>query len=279
MEPHFAKDYKLLHQNASKNKEKIVNEEHLDSKGYRILTSQVPDFSRLTNEEVVNMLESRIVFNQYDIVALNKPYGLAVHGANADSDVQDASTSKVASKYSTNLNLSYFLPALAQRLACDKLYTVHRLDRDTTGVLLLTRTQEKAKLLADLFLRGEIRKKYLCITRGVPDDRAGIIDIPIALGSICGEGRNKEKRERMVLVPEALQQIKGHTSKVQRMAKRAVTEYKVLAEKGNAALMEVSFLCYILFFQPCILVGVSPNRCSPPNPRSSWLRFAHAHPW
>ena len=158
-----------------------------------------------------------ILFNDVDIVAINKPYGMSVHTKESKG----------------NPVLTEFLPQLCRRLDCQDLYTVHRLDRDTTGILLLAKSQQRAKALNQLFADRRVIKRYFCITRGVPDKPEGVIDIPIELGHCGGV-------ERMVLRPEALEakQFEGKL-KSSRSAKRAVTQYKVISFEGNAALLEV----------------------------------------
>ncbi|CAG2183225.1 unnamed protein product, partial [Oppiella nova] len=88
-----------------------------------------------------------------------------------------------------------------------------------------------AKRLNQMFCEQQIIKRYLCVTRGVPDNLEGIIDIPLEMGRCEG-------KERMVLRPEALEEYK-HKVKSAKFAKRAVTQYKVVSQYGNAALIEV----------------------------------------
>jgi len=141
----------------------------------------------MTNEDIVEMLVKRVLFNDADIVAINKPYGISIH-SNKESKSGPV--------------LTEFLPKLSERFNCEQLYTVHRLDKDTTGILLLTKTQEKAHLINRLFTDHKITKQYYCITRGVPDDPEGVIDIPIEIGRVDG-------KERMVLRPEALEEYRS----------------------------------------------------------------------
>ena len=182
----------------------------------------------MTNTEILEVLEKQVIYNDADIVALNKPYGMTVHGG-ASSSAE--STSRVKAKFDAYLHLNYFLPELAAMLGSEKLYTVHRLDRDTTGILLLTKTQAKAKELNRLFLERKIQKKYLCITKNTPDVREGIIDIPIELGYIK---TGNVKRERMVLCPEPMEDIRAQR-RPSRTARRAVTKYRVLDEEIGRA--------------------------------------------
>ncbi len=57
---------------------------------------------------------------------------------------------------------------------------VHRLDRETSGVLVVAKTRSAARALSRSFARGEVRKIYLAVVEGVPAERDGTIDSPIA---------------------------------------------------------------------------------------------------
>ncbi|CAG2117214.1 unnamed protein product, partial [Medioppia subpectinata] len=192
-----------------------LGKEKLDSKGFRILSGQVFDFTKFPKEDIEALLMKSVLFDDIDIVAINKPYGMAIH-------TKETPVTPVLTDY---------LPHLQRELRCEKLYTVHRLDRDTTGVLLLAKSQAKAKELNRMFCEHKILKRYICITRGVPDQLEGIIDIPVDIGRCDG-------KERMVLRPEALQEYRDKI-KPSKQAKRAVTQYKVVSHADNAALIEV----------------------------------------
>lgn len=130
--------------------------------------------------------------------------------------------------------LTNYLPALAQRLGVDKLRTVHRLDRDTTGVLLLASNEETARSLSQMLEARCLRKEYLAVTRGVPELKEGpsqlslsqlrqvprkvssdqgTIDIPIGVSLLLG-------RQRMKLRP-----VQRSTPAAKTF--RAITHYKV----------------------------------------------------
>lgn len=119
----------------------------------------VPKLSQLPDEMIVSMLAKRLVHRGDGLVALNKPYGLV--------------TTDVDRSPSRNVSLTDLLPRLAQKLGVDKLYTVHRLDRDTTGVLLLATDQAAAKRLNDLFHKRLVKKTYLALTKNVPEPHEG----------------------------------------------------------------------------------------------------------
>lgn len=109
----------------------------------------------------VEKLKSLILYEDEDVVVLNKPSGLAVQGGTGLKE-----------------NLDDSLMALsADGVAKPKL--VHRLDRDTSGVLLIARTDYAAARLAASFRSHKTRKIYWAATCGVPRPEYGEIDAPL----------------------------------------------------------------------------------------------------
>jgi 23S rRNA pseudouridine1911/1915/1917 synthase len=95
---------------------------------------------------------------------------------------------------------------------------VHRLDRDTSGVVLLSRSHQAARALAGEFALGRVRKTYRAIVRGAPDPPAGRIDLPI--------GRDERSG---IYVRRA----------VSRTGAPAVTDYETEEKAGGFALLRL----------------------------------------
>ena len=93
-------------------------------------------------------------------IAINKPSGLAVQGGTSISTHIDGMLKALASHTSGRLRL------------------VHRIDKDTSGVLLLAKTLESARALTDAFHRHKIEKTYLAIVMGMPAE-SGKIRAPL----------------------------------------------------------------------------------------------------
>ncbi|GFY56677.1 mitochondrial RNA pseudouridine synthase Rpusd4 [Trichonephila inaurata madagascariensis] len=172
----------------------IPKTEKLDSKGFRILKHQVPSLMYYTRDEIIDLLVKNVLYCDDDVIVLNKPYNLVIH---------DSKTVKEAS-------LSQYLDDLASELDRQtnkpKLFTVHRLDKETTGCLLLARNETSAHMLKSLFAQRKIIKTYWIVTIKVPNPLEGIIDIPISEGSI-------NDKARMVLHPDLPKDIpyKNHS--------------------------------------------------------------------
>ncbi|XP_048252242.1 uncharacterized protein LOC124135180 [Haliotis rufescens] len=190
----------------------------VDSKGYRILKHQVDDVMTMPSVMVTRLLQDSIIYNKGDIIAIDKPYGLPSHGGPG-----------------VHTSVGQLLPALARLVdhsdQLDTLHLVHRLDRQTTGVMLLAKTAEMAWQLKSAFKRREVVKKYWVLTKGVPNPLKAVVDIPIGEGTV---GRF----HRMVLKPESTTDTRLVTRRSSTESHQAITEFEVLDSHGNAALVE-----------------------------------------
>ena len=101
-------------------------------------------------------LRQRLIYEDDSLIALNKPSGLAVHGG---SGIQ--------------AGLIEQFRTLSPQYA--KLELVHRLDRDTSGVLLLAKQPRVLKAMHELFRQGQVHKEYLCLVHGQwPEQRVQV---------------------------------------------------------------------------------------------------------
>ncbi len=151
---------------------------------------------RPVTSDDAKLLKERVIFRNQTLIALDKPAGLAVQGGT---------------------KLDRHLDAMLDALRFDgkeRPRLVHRLDRDTSGVLLLARTRIAAQDLTRAFRARETRKIYLAITVGCPRPHQGKIDLALAKAG----GRGQEK---MVADPES--------------GARAVTLFSVLDNAGQKA--------------------------------------------
>ncbi|MGF1592820.1 MAG: RluA family pseudouridine synthase [Kiloniellaceae bacterium] len=116
-------------------------------------------------------LQAAVLYRDDHIIALDKPAGLAVQGGSGQRRHLDGM-----------LDSLRFGAAERPRL-------VHRLDRDTAGVLLLARDAPTARALTAAFRGKDTQKVYWALVAGVPAERRGLIDLPLAkqsLGSHAG---------------------------------------------------------------------------------------------
>lgn len=126
------------------------------------------------SDKVLHQLESRILYEDKRIIVLNKPSGLAVHGGSG---------------------LSYgLIEALRELRPNDKqLELVHRLDRDTSGCLIIAKKRSALRRLHEQLREGSMDKRYLTLLKGKWVGRAKWVDMPL-LKNVIQSG------ERLVFV-------------------------------------------------------------------------------
>jgi tRNA pseudouridine32 synthase/23S rRNA pseudouridine746 synthase len=116
------------------------------------------------------MLEDRVLFIDGEAMVIDKPAGLAVHpGSKTRESLED---------YLHHFRFGF------QRLPLP----VHRLDRDTSGCLLLARNPKAHKRFQRAFEEKKVLKTYVAVLDGVPDEEEGEIDMALGKVSTREEG-------------------------------------------------------------------------------------------
>jgi tRNA pseudouridine32 synthase/23S rRNA pseudouridine746 synthase len=145
------------------------------------------------------MLEDRILYVDAEAIVIDKPAGLPVDTPRAGGD-------SVAMR-AEELKLGFQRePAI-----------MHRLDRDTSGCLLLARNPKARAKIQQAFESGMDEKTDLAVVDGVPDAAVGVIDLPLAKFSTAEDGWR--------MVPDE-------------QGKRAQTRWKLLGERDGQSLIE-----------------------------------------
>lgn len=146
------------------------------------------------SQEEAKALQAQVIFKDAHMIALNKPAGLAVQGGSKQSKHLDGM-----------LRALCFDAKEPPRL-------VHRLDQDTSGVLLLARHRQAAQKLGDGFKHKTIRKIYWALVDGHPERAVGSIDVPLSKRGGAGQ------QERVQPDPENGQEALTHYRVVERLA-------------------------------------------------------------
>jgi 23S rRNA pseudouridine1911/1915/1917 synthase len=138
------------------------------------LTLPPPLVSRLTGQDIA----FDVLFEDRDFLVINKPAGLVVHPAAGHMD-------------KTLVNgLLYRYQEMAE-LEGERPGIVHRLDKDTSGIMLVARTESMHRLLAAAFKERKINKTYLALLVRTPDRPAGRI--------VAAIGRHPVNRKKMAI--------------------------------------------------------------------------------
>lgn len=153
------------------------------------------------------MIQNCVIYRDDQVIAINKPWGLAVQGGSGQTRHVDG---------------------LAEALRFgneDKPRLVHRLDKDTSGVLVMARTREAAKSLTAAFRHRDTRKIYWALVAGVPTPYLG--EIKTGLVKASGHGKQGEGEKMIAIDPRDIDGTYG--------AKRAHTVYATLYRVAGRA--------------------------------------------
>ena len=154
-------------------------------------------------EIVPTKMDLNIVYEDNDIIVIDKPSGLVVHPGSGNYTNTLVNGLMDYTKNLSNIN-GDIRPGI-----------VHRIDKDTSGLLLIAKSNKAHEILADDFKEKRIKREYIALLNGVFKQGSATIDAPI--------GRDKKYRERMTVTAEN--------------SKNAVTHMKVLKRYNKYTLV------------------------------------------
>ncbi|WP_163848917.1 RluA family pseudouridine synthase [Pseudooceanicola aestuarii] len=158
-------------------------------------------------EADTRLMRDAVLWEDDHLIVLNKPAGLPVQGGSKQTRHVDG------------------LSAALTRPGDEKPRLVHRLDKDTSGLLLLARSRSVAAKLTEAFRARETRKIYWAVVAGVPSPAMGTIRY--GLVKAPGHGAGGEGEKMLCLHPGQVDKTPG--------AKRAVSDYAVLSPLAKRA--------------------------------------------
>lgn len=204
LESHFKLSKRLITKLKQDEKGILLNGEHITVRGIvktgDVLSVNMPE--KISENVIPVEMPIDILYEDEDILAVNKPKDMPVHPSlnNYDNTLGNA--------------VMYYYK--------DKPFVyraVTRLDRDTTGVVVIAKTPQAGHNLSVQMQKGIFEKTYFCITEGVPCPEKGVIDAPIK--------REQESIIKRIVSPDG---------------KKAVTEYEVVEKNRENALVKVNLL-------------------------------------
>ena len=166
-------------------------------------------------------MEFKIIYEDNDVLVVDKPAGIVVFA-------EGEATTKIPSSLSSSgpflINeLIKYRPEIKNAGQEPRYGAVHRLDKDTSGILLVAKNNESLIFLQKQFKNREIEKKYLALATGIIKDDGGKVE------TFVGRSPADPRKQKAYLPGE----------KVPKGVREAVTEYKVLQRFQEYMLLEV----------------------------------------
>ena len=149
-------------------------------------------------------LDLDIVYEDEYLMVINKPSGLVVHPGSGNKD-------------NTLVNgLMYYTKNLSDIGDCDRPGIVHRLDKDTSGLMLVAKENKTHEILSEEFKKHNIHREYIALVDGVIEVSIGTIDAPIK--------RSKENYQKMTVAAGG---------------KKSITNFEVIKRYKNNTLIRL----------------------------------------
>ena len=165
------------------------------------LEEEIPKEISLRAQEI----PIEIIYEDNDIIVVNKPKGLVVHPANGNPDGTLVNAIMAICKDSLSGIGGELRPGI-----------VHRLDKDTSGLLIVAKNDKAHINMSEQIKNHEVEKTYIALVRGFVKENEATINMPI--------GRSTKDRKKMAVV---------------NTGKEAVTHFKVVERYGKYTLLEV----------------------------------------
>lgn len=162
-------------------------------------------------------MEPQIIYEDDNFLVINKPAGLITHKKNI-SDEQLAVIDWVIAKYPQLENVGE--PFIASGTPVSRAGIVHRLDKDTSGLMIIAKSNEAFFYFKNLFQERKIKKHYLALVHGRPREASGTISSPL--------GRIGMKRTTKIIGKKLIDK------------KEAETEYKTIKSFADFTLLELT---------------------------------------
>ncbi len=147
-----------------------------------------------------------IVYEDADLFVVDKPAGLVVHPGTGrrDETLLNALLGHALAQSARPVISGDPVIPCGEDGGRPRLHLVHRLDRDTSGLLVVARTARAQRYLADQWQRRTVMKRYLALVHGRPQPAEGQIDRPL--------GRDPRDRRRVVSLPDGQQARTGYST-------------------------------------------------------------------
>ena len=172
-----------------------------------------------------------IVFEDDDIIIINKPSGMVVHPGNGNKDHTLVNALKSYTDKLSNIN------------GVERLGIVHRIDKDTSGLIMIAKTNKAHEILGEYFKEHSIRREYIALLCGVFPHDTATIDAPI--------GRDEKNRLRMTVTPNNSKKAITHLEVLKRY-KAGYTLVKARLETGRTHQIRVhtKYIGYPVYNDP-----------------------------
>lgn len=171
-----------------------------------------------------------IVYEDNDLMVINKPSGVVVHPGSGNTS-------------NTLVNgLMYYTTNLSDTNGEERPGIVHRIDKDTSGLLLVAKTNKAHEKLGEMFKNKEVKREYLALIKGVFPHNSATIDAPI--------GRDKADRKKMTVTSENSKKAITHLKVLKRYKKHTLVSLILDTGRTHQIRAHMKYIGYPVYNDP-----------------------------
>ena len=204
--------------------------------------------------EAAAPIDLEIVYEDEHLAVIDKPAGLTVHPAPGEREAT-----------LTNAILQRW-PELAALGGSLRAGLVHRLDRDTTGLLMVAKTEAALAVLQEQLRERAVEKRYLAVAAGIPDPEVGLIDAPL--------GRDPADPRRIAVVDRGRSAQTGYRI-VERFTDAALIECDLITGRTHQIRVHLAAIGHAIAGD--LLYGAACDQIGRQALHARSLAFAHPH--
>ena len=219
-----SKIQKLMKQDKILVNDNSVSNSYLVQEGDVILVNDELDFSIHVKPQDIPI---DIVYEDDDLLIINKPSGMVVHPA--PGNYENTLVNALLGKYS--LSSDDTRPGI-----------VHRLDKDTSGVMLVAKNDFAHEKLATMIKNKDVKRTYLALVSGVINHETGTIDAPI--------GRDNKYREKMMVTDVNSKEAITHFKVLERFKKHTLIECYLETGRTHQIRVHMNYIGYPIVNDP-----------------------------
>lgn len=187
------------------------------------------DFTEVIHIEAEN-IPLDIVYEDEDIIVVNKESGMVVHPGNGNK----SHTLVNALMYHTN-NLSDINGEVRPGI-------VHRIDKDTSGLMLVAKSNKAHEILAEDFQNKKIKREYTALLKGILKENANTIDAPI--------GRDKQDRKKMTVTSENSKNAITHMQTIKRYKNYTLVNCRLETGRTHQIRVHAKYINHPIYNDP-----------------------------
>ena len=179
---------------------------------------------------VPTKMDINIVYEDEHLMIINKPSGLVVHPGSGNYD-------------NTLVNgLMYYTNNLSDINGEERPGIVHRIDKDTSGLIMVAKTNETHAILTEYFKNKDVKREYIALLTGVFPHETATIDAPI--------GRDPKDRKKMTVTAENSKEAVTHLKVLKRYKEHTLVSLKLETGRTHQIRVHTKYIGYPVYNDP-----------------------------